>query len=357
MRADVLRLMVAGLLLALAACGAAPSASEARAQGLPPPMPTQRCINISNALEAPSEGEWGHPIRLSDMAMIRAAGFDGVRVPIRWDQHTGPGPSYIVASAHMERVAEVVDAALDAGLHFVLDVHHYDSLYADPDGERAKFIAIWRQIARRFAGYPPGLIFEPINEPRGPAMTPEAVYRLNADALGAIRPLHPRRLVILGGPNWNSIQGMGQLRLPNDPNIAVTFHYYEPFEFTHHMAVWMNPKPRFDRRWGTPADLDAMQRDFQTAGAIAQRLGVPVFLGEFGVNQQIPLEQRALWVREVRRNAEAIGAGWCHFDFVSEFPLLNAQRDRWIAPMVDALLERRRTQKESMPNDAWGVVR
>lgn len=350
-----LRLLLVAAAVFLMACQAPSGESQAAAKPLQPAMSTARCINISNALEAPQEGEWGHPIRLSDMAMIKAAGFDSVRVPIRWDQHAGPAPNYTIAPAHMARVAEVVDAALDAGLQFILDVHHYNDLYDHPARERAKFIAIWRQIAARFAGYPPALIFEPINEPRGPAMTPEAVYQLNADALAAIRPLHPTRLVILGGPNWNSIEGLSQLRLPNDPNLAVTFHYYDPFEFTHHMAVWMDPKPRFERRWGTTEDLAKLKQDFAKAGAIARDLGVPLFLGEFGVNQQIPLDQRALWVREVRRQAEAIGAGWCHFDFVSEFPLLNPTRDRWLTPMVAALLEGSAQPPREPP--PWGVVR
>jgi endoglucanase len=343
------------------ACQAQPAQSQASALPQQPPMSAARCINISNALEAPREGDWGHPIRLSDMAMIKAGGFDSVRAPIRWDHHAGPAPDYRIAPAHMERVAEVVDAALDAGLHFILDVHHYDALYERPAAERAKFIAIWRQIAARFANYPPGLIFEPINEPRGPQMTPDMVYQLNADALAAIRPLHPARLVILGGPNWNSIEGLRQLRLPRDRNLAVTFHYYEPFEFTHHMAVWMDPKPRFERRWGTPADREKIRADFAAAGAIARRLGVPLFLGEFGVNKQIPLDQRALWVREVRRNAEAIGASWCHFDFVSEFPMLNDARTTWLGPMVSALLDqpvRQPTRPQPPPQPPpWGSVR
>jgi endoglucanase len=340
MRTLALGIAAAFLALALGACGVgAGDRAEATTGPLPPPMPFGACLNISNALEAPNEGEWGERIQVRDMPMIARTGFEAVRFPVRWDHKTGPAPDYAIEPAFMARVAEVMDAALAAGLWVVLDVHHFDSFYETPAKERAHFIAIWRQIAARFAGYPPQLVFEVLNEPRGPAMTPEAVYQLNIDALGAIRPRHPNRLVVIGGPNWNSITGMGQIRMPQDPNLAVTFHYYEPFELTHHLAVWMNPKPRFDRRWGTPADLDAMAADFAQAESHARRLGAPVFLGEFGVNRMVPVDQRALWVKTARQLADKAGFGWCHFDYTSEFTLYERARGRWIPEMMDALFD------------------
>src|SRR4051794_5156336 len=48
-----------------------------------------RGINLGNMLEAPAEGEWGLTVRTEYLDLIRAAGFDSVRVPIRWSAHTG----------------------------------------------------------------------------------------------------------------------------------------------------------------------------------------------------------------------------------------------------------------------------
>ncbi len=44
----------------------------------------RRGINLGNALEAPREGEWGYRIEREHLRLIRAAGFDSVRIPIRW---------------------------------------------------------------------------------------------------------------------------------------------------------------------------------------------------------------------------------------------------------------------------------
>jgi endoglucanase len=55
---------------------------------------TKRCMNMGNALDAPKEGEWGHKIDGNAFKVIADAGFDTVRIPVRWSAHTGSGPDY-----------------------------------------------------------------------------------------------------------------------------------------------------------------------------------------------------------------------------------------------------------------------
>src|SRR5688572_15936443 len=131
-----------GAAAALAAC--APAGGQAPA----PPFPMRRGVNLGNALEAPNEGEWGYRIEDAHLAAIADAGFDGVRLPVRWDQHIDGDR---VAEAHMTRVAEVAGWALERGLKVQLDVHHYAALIENPARETQRFLALWRQIAERFA--------------------------------------------------------------------------------------------------------------------------------------------------------------------------------------------------------------
>jgi hypothetical protein len=46
-----------------------------------------RGVNLGNALEAPKEGEWGVTLREEYFHLIAEAGFDSVRIPIRWSAH------------------------------------------------------------------------------------------------------------------------------------------------------------------------------------------------------------------------------------------------------------------------------
>ena len=54
------------------------------------------------------------------------------------------------------------------------------------------------------------------------------------EVLGVIRQSNPARTVIIGPGDYNEIDYLEQLDLPeNDRNIIVTVHYYSPIEFTH----------------------------------------------------------------------------------------------------------------------------
>lgn len=311
----------------LAATGAALalSAGCARAASHPPPprpLPMRRGINLGNALEAEYEGEWGYRIEEAHFDAIAGAGFDGVRIPVRWDAHAGARAPYTINPAFMARVAQVIDQAVARGLKVQLDVHHYAALNSAPHAERARYLAIWRQIARHFAEAPDTLIFEPLNEPNGPAWLGNTLRHLQAQSLRAIRESNPTRLVVFGGPDWNSIDGLRSWEPPDDLHIAVTVHYYEPHNFTHQNAEWLgSDAPRYGREWGTPDDIAAVQRHTEVAARYAAQRGVALQLGEFGVNRRVSLPQRAAWTSVVRRAFEAQDAAWCFWDFAGTFGL------------------------------------
>jgi endoglucanase len=313
------------------------AARSDRVEMQPPAFPIDRCLNIGNTLEAPREAFWGPDFRLEDLARIRAAGFDGIRLPVRWDNYTGPAPTFVINETRFARVQQVVDSALAADLKVVLDIHHDEPLNAAPEAQRARFIATWRQIAARFRGYPPVLIFEVLNEPNGDTMPAAVTNRLNRDAMAVIRREHPNRLVILTGPRWNTLEALDQVAIPDDPNVAITVHYYDPFDFTHEGASFITPPPTFPRAWGNRSDLETVRADMRKAAEIGASKGVPVLLGEFGVYGGIEIGQRVLWTRAVREAAEDVGLGWCHWDYQAAFPVYDREQERWIAPMVDAL--------------------
>ena len=47
-----------------------------------------KTINLGNALDAPNEGEWGVTLEAEYFQIIKSAGFSGVRLPVRWSNHT-----------------------------------------------------------------------------------------------------------------------------------------------------------------------------------------------------------------------------------------------------------------------------
>lgn len=83
-----------------------------------PPMPSPRVddiftlnqrlgrgINFGNALEAPNyEGEWGLRLREEYFQLVTEAGFDSVRVPIRWSAHARKSEPFTIDPRFFERI-------------------------------------------------------------------------------------------------------------------------------------------------------------------------------------------------------------------------------------------------------------
>jgi endoglucanase len=322
---------------ALASCG--PAGGQAPA----PPFPMRRGVNLGNALEAPNEGEWGYRIEDAHLAAIADAGFDGVRLPVRWDAHAvGDGSSYgMIDPVFFARVDQVIERALAAGLKVQLDLHHYDALIEGgmSSPHRARFLGIWGEIAQRYRDMPAGLMFEPFNEPNGAQWDNAALMQMQQHVVDVIRARSPDRMIVLGPGNWQNIDALRGWRPPERENIAVSVHYYEPHAFTHQGAEWLgDAAPDFDRTWGNSGDVRAVENHIAQAASWGRQLGYAMQLGEFGANRAVPLPQRLLWTRVVRNACEANGLAWCVWDFAGAFPIWDRERNAFLPEMRDVLL-------------------
>ena len=146
-----------------------------------------RGISLGNALDTLREGDAGFRLRDRYFADIRDAGFDTVRLPVKWSAHAGESPPYTISPALFERVDWAIGEALGRGLNIVVNVHHYDELNDAPRRQRPRFLGLWRQIAARYASWPGRLHFELLNEPRA-AMTAKVWNELIPPGAGR----HPR---------------------------------------------------------------------------------------------------------------------------------------------------------------------
>ena len=297
-----------------------------------------RTVNLSNALEAPTEGEWGYRIEPEHLDAIKAAGFTAVRLPVKWTAHADEQAPYAIEPAFFARVDEVLDQALGRRLAVVLDLHHYDEIHEDPsDAHFARLAGIWRQIARRYQNRPPALMFEPLNEP-SLELTTRRWGEKFPRVLAAIRETNPTRAVLVGPGNWNQIQELADLTLPPDPDLILTVHTYEPYEFTHQGATWSDDPPPTGRPFPKSGEEEELRAFLDTAVAYATARNRPVFVGEFGVIRHAPAADRPAWARFMRAEFEKRGWSWGYWGFAAEFRAYDPDRRRWIEPMRAALV-------------------
>lgn len=325
--------------LALAACGQGQPAANAAPNVAVATSPIQKCMNLGNALDSPErEGEWGYTIRRDDMIRLKSAGFDTVRIPIRWSTRAGMRAPYTIEPDFLARVDEVVRWGGEVGLNVIINVHHYTELSETPILHEPRLEAIWDQLAYHYANAPDFLIFEVVNEPYGP-MTVRRTDALNTRVLSRIRRDNPNRWVILGTANWGNLDGLEQARPPYDPRAILTYHDYDPFEFTHQGAFWAEPVRPMGVKWGSRADYKRLEEGLDKAVSLQEKHRMPVFIGEFGVYEKVPVDERARWIRALRVGAQERGMGWCHWDWSTTLKAYDAEREQWLPEIRAALLD------------------
>ncbi|RRS01723.1 cellulase family glycosylhydrolase [Glycomyces terrestris] len=249
--------------------------------------------NVGNTLDAlGGETAWGNPMITEELLQtVKAEGYNSIRLPVTWDEFTGPAPDYTIAPERMERVAQVVDWALENDLQVMLNLHHdswmwLDELPNDHDNVMAKFESMWAQIAERFKDYPAGLSFESNNEPQFVGAENEAGDPYNEELNQAFYDVvrgsgggNADRLLILPTLNTNAAQErldpvkamIGRL---DDDMVGATIHYYGFWPFSVNIAGF----PTYEEQ--SRADLlGSFQRTHDTFTAN----GIPVIVGEWAI--------------------------------------------------------------------------
>jgi endoglucanase len=298
-----------------------------------------RGINLGNALEAPKEGDWGVTLQADYFQAIKEAGFDSVRLPVRWSAHAKAEAPYAIDAKFAERVDWAIDQALANKLNIIVNVHHYGEMDADPDKHLPRLIGLWEQIAARYKDRPAQVYFEPLNEPHD-KLTADKWNAAIPKLLAAIRKTNPSRPVIVGPVQWNSIAALDKLELPKDDrNLIVTVHFYEPFQFTHQGAPWVQGADKWKgKKWiGSDAEQAAVKKSFDQAAAWGKTHERPIFLGEFGAFEGADLESRAQWTKAVARAAEQHGFSWAYWEFCSGFGAYDPKAKTWREALKTAL--------------------
>ncbi|MBU6453152.1 MAG: cellulase family glycosylhydrolase [Cyanobacteria bacterium REEB67] len=302
-----------------------------------------RGINLGNALDAPKESEWGVTLQADYFRLIKEAGFDHVRLPVRWETHCAGTAPYTIDPAFFERVDWAIAEARRNQLMIVVNMHHHEAFEKDPDGQKERFLAMWRQIAERYREAPPEVAFEIYNEP-SKNIDAQKWNDFFGEALKIVRRTNHDRCVVVGPVQWNSIDQLPSLELPADPQLLVTVHYYQPFHFTHQGASWAGPESTkwLGTKWtGSPTEIAAIAADFAKAAAWGEAHHRPIYLGEFGAFSKADIDSRALWTAAVSRQAAARGFSSAYWEFCSGFGAYDPEAKEWRKPLLDALLRRK----------------
>lgn len=318
----------------------------------------KRGVNLGNCWEAPPDGGWKIQYTTADIDRIAAEGFDHIRVPVGWHHFLrGDG----IDAGLLGELEPVLRRAREKKLGILLNWHHFDDICREPEKHRATFARGWETVARHFKDWPDTLIFELLNEPYG-TLDGETMASIYRDALKAIRLTNPERIVMANPSQWSAAGGLDRLFLPDDdPRIIVSIHCYDPFQFTHQGATWVEltdlrgvvypgPPPTplavpaslrdredivawvdgYNTRKGAenPCHPSVVERTLDDAVAWSRRFGRPIHLGEFGAHRLADARSRERYTADVRRAAENRGIPWALWDWKAGFAYWDPQAER-----------------------------
>lgn len=276
--------------------------------------------NIGNSLEA-SGGEtgWGNPMITPELiALVKASGFNTIRLPVAWNQYANQATAKI-DDAWLARVRAVVQMCIDADLFAMVNIH-WDGGWLENNvtalaqaAVNAKQKAFWEQIATHLRDFDERLLFASANEPNVESAEQMAVlhayHQTFVDAVRATGGRNAYRALILQGPATDIEKTDTLWRgMPTDSapdRLMAEVHFYTPWNFAGltEDASWGNQffywgagnHSRTDQAhnptWGEEAAVDAlfarMKRKFVDAG-------IPVIVGEYAATRRSALTGGAL---------------------------------------------------------------
>ena len=280
-----------------------------------------------------------------DIAEIAALGFDHVRVPVDYNVLEDEEGNVLEAGfAHLEDCRRW---CADRGLNMLIDLHECYGYSFDPlkdmdrkaffydEALQARFLNLWREIAERFKDHADQVAFEPLNEIVLYDVA-DAWNDLAGRYIELMRSIIPDCRLVIGGVCYNSVLTVPLLKLPTTEGIIYNFHCYEPLIFTHQGAYWVDGMPE-DFRIGYPRTLE----EYREAGGIlsadlggavftegireigeaffediftpaiekAEKDGVPLYCGEYGVIDLADNADKLCWLQDIHAVMNKYGIG------------------------------------------------
>ncbi|MGZ3966795.1 MAG: glycoside hydrolase family 5 protein [Mucilaginibacter sp.] len=284
-----------------------------------------------------------------DFALLKKLGFKSIRLPVAFgyfESHNIP----------IEKVFAIIDGVIkqchSSGLKLVIDYQNGELDDNNYINETNRVINTWIAIANRYINENPDMVlYELYNEP--PHMNPKVWKDAAYNIVTAIRKIDKRRTFIIGASNFNSIYELSRTERLADENIIYTFHFYEPFLFTHQGAAWIGQQvattgiafpynvenfPRLNneaRNTAGESNYNKYPRDGNEQSVYdklmivkkwADQYNVPLLCGEYGVyNKYADLDSRCRYIKTVREALEKLRIPGMMWDYNTNFSIFDGK--------------------------------
>ena len=284
-----------------------------------------------------------------DVKYIASLGMDHIRLgfdQIVLEEAENPG----VYREHIfDLIKNFVSWCKAEGLNVVLNLHKAIGNYCDieeevtlleNEGLQDRFVALWLKLEESFADNN-SVVFELLNEVRD--VEPALWNKLAARTITALRAVNPQRKIMIGSTCWNDVDHVKYLDFYDDENIFYTFHFYQPFEFTHQRGVLQSSPLYYNRKLSYPDDIEKyrdyfrlleldcshydgldvmdikyLRRAFASALEVIKEHPDKIFYcGEFGTIRHADITSRENWMHDVISILKENDIPYCVWNYLS----------------------------------------
>lgn len=314
-------------------------------------IPFQKGVNLTGWLQARNvNGIKFQSYSQKDFADIKSLGCDVIRLPINLHGMTLGAPEYTIDPVFLSYLDSAISWAESLNLYLIIDNHSFNpSVSTSPEIEGI-LLKVWPQLADRYKKRSDFVIYEVLNEPHGIAN--DIWGKIQGKVIEAIRAKDKRHTIIVGPSGFNSYNDLAQMPIYSDPNLIYTFHFYDPFMFTHQGASWNTPSmvtlanvpfpyvadrmpqcpPALKGSWMEQAlknypkegNVEFVKSLIDIAVMFRDKHKVDIFCGEFGVLMDNSIDsERVYWYKITREYLEERSIPWTSWDYRGGFGIFT----------------------------------
>jgi aryl-phospho-beta-D-glucosidase BglC (GH1 family) len=284
-----------------------------------------------------------------DFVLLKKLGFKSIRLPVAFKYFEN---NHIALDDVLLRVTGILNECKKHNMNLIIDYHAGELKNDNYFTETPKIINLWQKVATHYLYESSDkLFFEIYNEPTvSDQVWKDAAYNI----VEGIRKVDKKRTLLVGASNYNSIYELSRTVRLGDENIIYSFHFYEPFFFTHQGADWignqvatvgvpfpysvekfptLNPKAK--NTWGEAnynkyhsdgneqSLFDKLQKYIKPWSA---KYDVPVICTEYGVyNKYADLDSRCRYIKAAHTTLKKLKIPGVIWEYNANFSIFSGK--------------------------------
>jgi endoglucanase len=285
----------------------------------------------------------------ADLLLLKQLGFKSIRLPVAFEYYEN---EHIADEQIFSHIDNIVKQCRLYGFKLIIDYHNGNFNENNFLDETKTIVNLWLKLAKRYKNVSgDDLFFEIYNEP--PHMDPQIWKDAAYNIVTAIRKVDVNRTLIVGASNYNSIYELSRFVRLADENIIYTFHFYEPFLFTHQGAEWagdqestvgvpfpyyaekfpiINPKAKNTdgeknyNEYPIDGNEQSVKDKLQIIKNWGEKYDVPLLCGEYGVyNKYADQDSRCRYIKTVRQTLKTLNIPGMLWDYDGNFSIFNGE--------------------------------